>query len=100
MLEKQLHLIVLCHPFLDGASNYRVGPYICQGGYSYTHRVNLYNCARVCRGVSSMFSWKDGGSYSNVEGHCYCHLKAKPDGTCTQSASSHETLWRYRTPGK
>ena len=99
MLEKQLHLIVLCHPFLGVAPSYRVGRYYCQESYFYIggKELTLSKCDRACRGMSSMYSWR----FRNNYGHCNCYPGATVDGTCTQSASSvGTTLYRYRTPGK
>ena len=76
MLEKQWHLVVSCHSFLDGyelvAHNKECdGSEIRSGSFG-----SVSECYNSCKSLASMFI------FPSSVGSCYCETSATNDGTC------------------
>ena len=60
---------------------------------------DISDCADECRGVSSMFLFRDP-----PRADCYCETAATPEGTCDVSSAYGYHLYKYdtntATPGK
>ena len=89
MLEKQWHLVVSCHSFLDGyelvAENKRCdGSNIKSGTFD-----SVSECSDSCKSLSSMFIFASPG------GDCYCETSATNDGICNMK--DFGGFWLYKT---
>ena len=93
MLEKQFHLIVVCHSFLDGyelvAENKECdGSEIKSGSFD-----SVSECSSSCKSLSSMFIFHSTGS-------CYCETSATNHGTCNMKDLQHYNLYMIDDSGK
>ena len=55
----------------------------------------ISDCADECRGVSSMFLFRDPPRTS-----CYCETAATPDGMCDLTSTIGFNLYKYFNHGK
>ena len=63
-------------------------------------QTNLEDCARSCRGISSVFAYgtNDYGTIRcyNQGCHCYCETSSFPNGTCSLVNHNGYRLYKYR----
>ena len=59
------------------------GPELSKGLFD-----SITDCARACKELSTLFTYGDGS--------CSCELKAKPDGTCSETTNKHLKLYRNK----